>query len=50
MICFDLGGGGGKDRSRRLIAKHYAVDAELDLQDVVSQALTAFLTSKRAGR
>jgi len=31
-------------------AKHYAVDADLDLQEVVSQALTAFLAAKRAGR
>ena len=30
-------------------AKHYAVDAELDLQDVVSQALTAFLGVEAGG-
>lgn len=27
-------------------AKHYAVDADLDLQDVVAQALRAFLAKK----
>jgi hypothetical protein len=30
-------------------AKHYAVDADLDLQEVVSQALRAFL-SRKGGR